>query len=208
MPRVELTEPQLGTVIACLVTLCLAPFSQLSILLLLESNISSCINRFPSTPWIKVSFCGMVLSHPIMSNFAAPTNCSPLVSSVHGIFQARILEQIAISYFRHVPNQGLNAHLLGLLHRQADSLSLVPPGKPQFLVVVALVTQSCPTLCDPMGCSPRGPLSMGILQSRILERVAIPFLRGFFPTQGSNLGLLHCNQILYHLSYREAPSSF
>ena len=29
-------------------------------------------------------------------------------------------------------------------------------------------------------------------------------LRGIFPTQGSNLGLLHCRQILYHLSYREA----
>ena len=24
------------------------------------------------------------------------------------------------------------------------------------------------------------------------------FLRGIFPTQGSNLGLLHCRQILYH----------
>ena len=25
-------------------------------------------------------------------------------------------------------------------------------------------------------------------------------LQGIFPTQGSNLGLLHCRQILYHLS--------
>ena len=24
-----------------------------------------------------------------------------------------------------------------------------------------------------------------------------------FPTQGSNAGLLHCRQVLYHLSYRE-----
>ena len=29
--------------------------------------------------------------------------------------------------------------------------------------------------------------------------------QGIFLTQGSNLGLLHCRQILYHLSYREAP---
>ena len=28
----------------------------------------------------------------------------------------------------------------------------------------------------------------------------MPFSRGIFPTQGSNLGLLHCGQILYHLS--------
>ena len=29
-------------------------------------------------------------------------------------------------------------------------------------------------------------------------------LQGIFPTQESNQGLLHCRQILYQLSYREA----
>ena len=29
-------------------------------------------------------------------------------------------------------------------------------------------------------------------------------LQGIFPTRGSNLGLLHCRQILYHLSHQEA----
>ena len=29
------------------------------------------------------------------------------------------------------------------------------------------------------------------------------FLQGIFPTQRSNPGLLHCRQILYHLSNRE-----
>ena len=28
------------------------------------------------------------------------------------------------------------------------------------------------------------------------------FLQGIFLTQGSNLGLLHCKQILYHLSHQ------
>ena len=32
-------------------------------------------------------------------------------------------------------------------------------------------------------------------------------LQEIFLTQGSNLGLLYCRQILYHLSHREAPSS-
>ena len=32
--------------------------------------------------------------------------------------------------------------------------------------------------------------------------------QGIFPTQGSNPGLLHCRQILYHLSYREDPYSY
>ena len=52
------------------------------------------------------------------------------------------------------------------------------------------VAQSHPTLCDSMGYTVHG-----ILQARILERVAFPFSRGIFPTQGSNAGLPHCRQI-------------
>ena len=40
------------------------------------------------------------------------------------------------------------------------------------------VTQSCPTLCDPMDCSSPGSSIHGILQARILEWVAISFSRG------------------------------
>ena len=36
---------------------------------------------------------------------------------------------------------------------------------------------------DPMGCSPPGPSVRGILQARILERVAIPF-SGHLPNPG------------------------
>ena len=40
-----------------------------------------------------------------------------------------------------------------------------------------LVTKSCPTLCDPMDCSP--PASVhGIFQARILEWIAFSFCRG------------------------------
>ena len=34
--------------------------------------------------------------------------------------------------------------------------------------------QSCPTLCDPIDCSPPGASVHGILQARILEWVASP----------------------------------
>ena len=44
-------------------------------------------------------------------------------------------------------------------------------------MVILLVTQSCPTLCNPMDCSPPGSSVHGILQARILEWVAIPFPR-------------------------------
>ena len=38
-----------------------------------------------------------------------------------------------------------------------------------------LVTQSCPTLCDPMDCSAPGSSVCGVLQARILEWVASSF---------------------------------
>ena len=40
------------------------------------------------------------------------------------------------------------------------------------------VAQSCPTLCDPVDCSPPGSSIHEILQARILEWVAISFSRG------------------------------
>ena len=42
-------------------------------------------------------------------------------------------------------------------------------------ICVCEVTQSCPTLCNPMDCSPPGSSVRGILQARILEWVAISF---------------------------------
>ena len=47
-----------------------------------------------------------------------------------------------------------------------------------FLILLAVVVQSWPTLCDPVGCSHQAPLSMEILQARILEWVAMPSSRG------------------------------
>ena len=46
------------------------------------------------------------------------------------------------------------------------------------------VTQSCPTLCDPMDCSLPGSSIHGIFPERILEWVAISFSRGSFWPRG------------------------
>ena len=62
-----------------------------------------------------------------------------------------------------------------------------------------LVAQSCLTLYDPMDYSLLGSSVFGILQVRILEWVAIPS-PGNLPDNRLNLGLMHCRQILYHLS--------
>ena len=56
--------------------------------------------------------------------------------------------------------------------KECSSGSKVFRGK-----VNVLVTKLCPTLCNPMDCSPPGSSVHGILQARILEWVAIPFSR-------------------------------
>ena len=66
-----------------------------------------------------------------------------------------------------------------------------------------LVAKLYLTLCNPMDCIPPESSVHGILQARILEWIVISF-QGIFRTQESNLGLLHCRQILYQLSLREA----
>ena len=71
----------------------------------------------------------------------------------------------------------------------------------KLLYVLCWVAQSCPTLYNPRDVACQAPLSLGILQARILKWVAMPSSRGIFTTQGSNPGLLHCRQILYHLSH-------
>ena len=49
---------------------------------------------------------------------------------------------------------------------------------PIFLQVFAKLLQSCPTLCDPMDCSPPGSSAHGVIQARILKWVAMPSSRG------------------------------
>ena len=64
------------------------------------------------------------------------------------------------------------------------------------------VTQPCPTLCDPIGCSLLGSSVHGIFLGKSTGVGCHCLLRGIFLTQGSNLGLLHCRQTLYRLSHQ------
>ena len=110
-----------------------------------------------------------------------PMDCSPPGSSVHGIFQARILEWAVISCSR------------GSSRSVIKPKSLVCPAlaggfftteiffflkSPYLLKVKVLATQSCLTLCDSMDCCPPGSSIHGILQARILEWVTMPLSRG------------------------------
>ena len=82
-----------------------------------------------------------------------PMDCSTPGSSVHGTFQARVLEWGAIAFSAFVAATYEN-----------------PLTITDFVDV-----QSCPTLCDPIDGSPPGSLVLGILQARTLEWVAISF---------------------------------
>ena len=94
-----------------------------------------------------------------------PMDCSLPGSSVHGIFQARVLEWVAISFSR----EGIFPLIQGsnpcLLPWQADSLPLRPQASSsndQF----SSVAQSCPTICDPMNRSTPGlPVHHQLLES-------------------------------------------
>ena len=67
---------------------------------------------------------------------------------------------------------------------------------------MCLVIQSCPTLCDPMDFSPAGSSVHGYSPGQNTGVGCHSLLQGIFPNQGSNPGLSHCKQILYHLSHQ------
>ena len=69
--------------------------------------------------------------------------------------------------------------------------------------VKVLVTQSCPTLCDPMDY-----ISYQSSQDSPGKNTGVgchAHHQEIFLTQGLNPGLLHCRQILYHLNHQGSP---
>ena len=109
-----------------------------------------------------------------------PLDCSPPGSSVHGIFQARVLEWSAITF--SWPAQSLQSRptLCDPHRRQATSLPRPwdSPGKNtgvgcHFLLQCMKVksesefAQLCPTLSDPMDCSLLGCSIHGIFQANL-----------------------------------------
>ena len=68
-----------------------------------------------------------------------------------------------------------------------------------------LVTHWGPTLCDPMDYSSPGSSVHGNSPSKNTRMGCHALLQYIFLTQGLNLGLLHCRQILSHLSHQGRP---
>ena len=64
-------------------------------------------------------------------------DCRPQDFSVHGIFQARMLEFLLQMIFQ---TQESNWHPLCFLHWQVESLPTEPPGKPKHMCSVQLLS--------------------------------------------------------------------
>ena len=130
-----------------------------------------------------------------------PIDGSPAGSAVPGILQARTLEWVATSFSNawkwKVKVKSLSrVWLLATSWTAAYQAPLHPwdfPGKNtgvgcHFLLQCmkvksqSEVTQSCPTLSNPMDCSLPGSSIHGIFQARVLEWVAIAF-SVYVPTQ-------------------------
>ena len=67
-----------------------------------------------------------------------------------------------------------------------------------------LVSQSCSTLGNPM--APARLLCQWDFPGKNTGVGCHFLLEGIFPIQGSNPGLLHCRQIIFHLSHQRSPT--
>ena len=62
----------------------------------------------------------------------------------------------------------------------------------EICAVLCLAAQLCPTLCNPMDCSPPGSCVHADSSCKNMGVGCHALLQGIFPTQGLNPGLLHC----------------
>ena len=74
-----------------------------------------------------------------------------------------------------------------------------------YLLCAVLSHSTCPTLFDPMDCSPPGSSVHGNSPGKNTAVGCHALLKGFVPTQGSNPGLQHCRWILHHLCNQGSP---
>ena len=84
------------------------------------------------------------------------------------------------------PTRGLDTSLLHLLHWQAGSLPLIHLRSPRAVAALCLIAQSCPTLCNPVDCSPSGSSVHGILQAKYWSGRPCP-PPGDLPNQDSRI---------------------
>ena len=88
---------------------------------------------------------------------------------------------------------------------QADSLPFEEALCLSWMYLCVLVPQLCLTLCNSMDCSPPGSSVQRSFPGKTTGEGHHSLLPRIFLTQGSNPGLPHCRQILYHLNHWGSP---
>ena len=83
-----------------------------------------------------------------------------------------------------IVNKRVQNAVLGCNLKNDRMISVHFQGKPFNTTIESAVTQSCPTLCDPMDCGRQHSSVHGIFQARVLEWVAISFSRGSSQPRG------------------------
>jgi len=73
------------------------------------------------------------------------------------------------------------------------------------LCFAVLSRSVCPILCNSRDCSPPGFSIHGVSPGKNTGVGGQALLQEVFPTLGSNSGLPHSRQILYHLSHQGTP---
>ena len=165
----------------------------------------------------EVAQLGLTLSNPM--------DCSLPGSSIHGIFQARILEWVVISFSRRSSRPRDWTQISCIVGRRFTvwatredlMISVIQHLPTQRLFSEntqfksqeiqwahqrrVICAQSCLTLCNPMDYSPAGSSVHGIPQARILEWVSTSYAKGSSkPKDRTCVSYVSCTdrQVPYH----------
>ena len=136
---------------------------------------------------------------------------SPPSSSVHGIFQARIVECVAIPFSRGSSpsrDQTQGSCTVGRFFTVRATREAWFSGNHLFLfgsLVYDKVKWSESHSVMSNSLWPHGLHSPWNSPGQNTGVGSLSFLQGIFPTQGLNPGLPHCRQILYQLSHKGSP---
>ena len=157
---------------------------------------------FQSSMMKRASFLGVTSRRSYMSSQNHSTSSSPVLVVGTETWITVMLNglpwkwtKIVLSFLRSHPSTAFWTLLLTV---RATPFLLRDSWHSSRHNVLGLVVQSCPTLCDPMVCSPPGSSVHGDSLGKNTGVGCHALLQGIFPIQELNPGLPHCRWILYY----------
>ena len=121
------------------------------------------------------------VSPSVVSSLCNPMDCVPPDSSVHGVFQARIWEWLAIPFSRDLPDLGIEPGSPAL---RMDSLLSEPPGKPKSYLEWNLDSLPRPCLTHPCWLLPCYSKAVHLFVLQAMSRWSCSVPRTVMPASG------------------------